>query len=228
MIFCIHECEEIIGYSFKDKALLRTCFTHKSYSNEHKVESYEKLEYLGDAILDFVVAEYLFKNAKGDEGDLTQKRADIVSAKPLADAVVSMGLEQFVLLGEGEKKKGAKPNICADLFESVIAGIYLDGGMEQAKKFIMDKLLKSKVKREIDSKSKLQVYVQKHKLGSIEYVDVERKGPDHAPEFTVAVLLKGKEIARGVAGNKRNAQQEAAKTAYTKITTQQRRRGKQN
>ena len=205
MIFYTHECEEKIGYTFKDKCILRTCFTHPSYANEHNEQSYETLEYLGDSILNFVVADFLFRNSKGDEGDLTKKRADIVSATPIGNAVKAMGVEQYILLGEGEKNKPIKFNMCSDLFESIIAGIYLDGGFECSKKFIYDKLLRniSRVKgnsAQSDCKSKLQEYVQKRKLGKIEYKQVNKTGPDHAPEFTCSVYINNKLAGENVGG----------------------------
>ena len=144
MIFYTHDCEEKIGYSFKDKLLLRTCFTHTSYSNEHGEESNENLEFLGDSILNFTVAEYLFKAHSGDEGDMTKRRAELVSTEPIGEAVRRMGLDEFLLVGEGEKNRKPKLNMCADLFEAVVAGIYLDGGEERAKKFIYDNLLSVK------------------------------------------------------------------------------------
>jgi len=230
MIFYAHECEEKIGYEFKDKFILRKCFTHTSYANEHNEKSNERLEYLGDAILDFVVADYLFRNAGGDEGDLTKLRAEIVSAKPIGDAIINLGLEKYLLLGEGERNKPVKHNMCSDLFEAVVAGIFLDGGLDNAKKFIYDNLLKSANKSvpDTDWKSRLQEYVQKKKLGRIEYLLANRTGPDHAPEFTFKLSLAGSVIATGVGGSKKQAEQNAAKVAIKKLKTHDNKRGKRN
>ena len=228
MIFYAHECEERIGYTFKDKSILRKCFTHKSYSNEHKEESYEKLEFLGDAILDFIVAEYLMGIVNGDEGDLTKRRSELVSAKPIADAILNLGLEQYVLLGEGERGKAIKMNICSDLFEAIVAGIYLDGGMENAKRFFFDHLLKVKKSKIVDNKSILQELVQKKKLGKIEYRLLNKTGPDHNPEFTTGIYLEGKLLSQGVAGSKKKAEQLAAELAINKIKRQTTKRGKQH
>lgn len=220
MIFYAHECEEIIGYTFKDKAILRRCFTHTSYSNEHKQESYERLEFLGDSILNFVVAEYLMNATDGDEGDLTKRRSQLVSSKPIADAIINLGLEQYILLGEGEKGKKVNQNVCSDVFEAIIAGIYYDGGFENAKKFIYDNLLKSKNKKVVDNKSKLQELVQKYKLGKIEYRLLSKTGPDHMPEFSCGVCIDGKLLSQGTAGSKKKAEQIAAETAIKKIKRQ--------
>ena len=222
MIFYAHECEEKIGYVFKDKCILRNCFTHTSYSNEHGEVSNEKLEYLGDSILNFIVADYLYKTAKGDEGDLTKRRSEIVSTIPISNAIKQMGVEQFLLVGEGERNRPIKTNMCADLFEAIVAGIYLDGGLENAKRFINENLLKNvikspKMRSEGDFKSSLQEYVQKYKLGKIEYKQLKKSGPDHAPEFTCCVTVNGQEKAKGVGGSKKQAEQLAAKAALKKI-----------
>lgn len=212
MIFYTHDCEEKIGYSFKDKLLLRTCFTHTSYSNEHGEESNENLEFLGDSILNFTVAEYLFKAHSGDEGDMTKRRAELVSTEPIGEAVRRMGLDDFLLVGEGEKNKKPKLNMCADLFEAVVAGIYLDGGEERAKKFIYDNLLsvKTPLKKLCDNKTKLQEFVQSVKGGAIEYVLLKKEGPDHSPKFTSAVFVGGNKIASGEGTSKKNSEQSAA------------------
>ncbi|MBQ9481070.1 MAG: ribonuclease III [Clostridia bacterium] len=230
MLFYAHECEEIIGYSFSDKVLLRTCFTHTSYANEHGAESNEKLEYLGDSILNFVVADFLYRNVSGNEGSLTKKRAELVSATPLGYTVKNMGLDKFLLVGAGEADKPVKLNMCADLFEAVVAGIYLDGGFDKAKKFICDKLLAPLVKEgkkysPADGKSRLQEYVQSIKAGKIEYVLIKKEGPDHSPSFTCGVKLNGKLIASDVGPSKKQAEQKAASVAMKKLLNQ---RGKLN
>ena len=222
MIFYAHECEENIGYAFADKILLRKCFTHTSYANEHGDESNEKLEYLGDSILNFVVAEYLFLSSEGNEGQLSRRRAEIVSAPPLSEAVRGMGVDKFLLVGEGEKNKPANANMCADLFEAIVAGIYIDGGFETAKKFIYSKLLTpANGKRGAtpnDYKSMFQELVQGRKSGKIEYVLISKEGPDHSPEFTCGVRLGGNLIATGVGRSKKTAEQKAAEIAYQKFS----------
>lgn len=232
MIFYTDECEERIGYAFKDKVLLRTCFTHTSYANEHNVESNERLEFLGDSILNFVVADHLFKNIGANEGELTRRRAELVSANPIGNAIVSLGVDKFLLRGEGEKNGPVKLNMCADLFEAIVAGIYIDGGLECARKFILDNLIKKKrhEHKEDDFKSKLQELVQKHKIGRIEYTLIDKRGPDHAPQFTCKVSVGGTISASGVGPNKKQAEQLAAKAAIKKIETKklENKRGKSN
>ncbi len=218
MIFDASACEEKIGYVFKDKALLRRCFTHTSYANEHGQESYEKLEFLGDSILNFIVAEHLFNTSKGDEGDMTKRRAELVSTKPIGEVIQGLDLGKEILLGEGEKNKPLKINMCADIFESVVAGIYIDGGLENAKKFICTHLLKEvkKTKSVGDCKSALQEYVQKYKKGVVEYALREKKGPDHAPTFTCKASV-GKIFAMGTGQSKRQAEQSAAQSVLKKL-----------
>ncbi len=219
-IFHSHECEEKIGYVFSDKLLLRECFTHSSYAHEHGCESNEKLEYLGDSVLNFIIADYLFENRNGNEGDLTKRRAEIVSSQPLASAIRSMGAEGYLLLGNGEINKPVNDGMCENLFEAIVAGIYKDGGLACAKKFITDKLLHSAEAKgkpqNVDYKTKLKEYVEKTKQGTITYVLIEKKGPDHSPEFTCGVKLEGKLIATGVGKKKTDAEKKAAEEALKK------------
>ncbi|MBR1968133.1 MAG: ribonuclease III [Clostridia bacterium] len=231
-IFDIGACEERIGYSFKDKMLLRKCFTHTSYAYEHGEEDNELLEFFGDSIMEFVVTEYLFKNSYGDEGKLTKKRAEIVSKEPLLKMVKIMGLMDFVLLGHGlEKSLNRDEKLFSSIYEALVAGIYLDGGITAAKKFIKNTLIAEFEKKEenakkrgavkkSDSKSRLQEYVQKNKLGSVGYETLWKKGPDHLPEFRVAALLNGTRIAEGEAGSKKAAEAAAAESALAKIMKQ--------
>lgn len=229
MIFDINGCEQKLGYSFKDKMLLRKCFTHASYANEHSGEDNELLEFFGDSIIEFVVTEYLYKNASGDEGDLTQKRAELVSKTPLLNMVKKMGLTEFVLLGRGQSKNhNLEEKLYSSIYEAVVCGIYLDGGMAAAKKFIKNTLIaeyeankkKSKKPFKAEIKSVLQEYVQKYKLGSIAYETLYKKGPDHAPEFAVAVTLNGKKLAQAIGQSKQMAQANAAALALERIKEQ--------
>lgn len=229
MIFDIG-CEKVIGYSFKDKMLLRQCFTHASYANEHGEKDNELLEFFGDAIIQFVVTEYLYKNSSGDEGKLTQKRATIVSKEPLLKAVLKLGLNQYVLLGRGlEKSVNLDDKLFSSIYEALVAGIYLDGGLAPAKKFIKDTLikefqrkesLKNKNKPKSDGKSALQEFVQKNKLGTVGYETLSKIGPDHLPEFRVAALLNGTRIAEGKGQSKKMAEAAAAVQALKRIKKQ--------
>lgn len=244
MIFYVDDCERKIGYSFKDKNLLRQCFTHASYSHEHKNEpSNERLEFFGDAILEYCISEYLYaKYPDCDEGKLTKYRQDLVSGKPLAEAIKKSGLDEFILYGEGERKNfsGNHAAACENLFEAIVAGIYTDegGGLEAAKKFIFDKLVADKKtekkqtvpkNKEIkpvknvksasapkavkDPKSALQEYVQKYKLGEVVYGEKSRKGPSHQPIFEMSVSVGGKELAVGEGKRKTEAEKSAAAKA---------------
>ncbi len=230
VIFDISSCEEKIGYSFKDKMLLRQCFTHASYANEHGQKDNELLEFFGDSIIEYVVTEYLFKNASGDEGKLTKKRAELVSKQPLLDAVKRLGLGEYVLLGRGQgKAKTQDEKLFSSIYEAVVAGIYLDGGMTPVKKFIKNTLINEyerknssvdKTDVKTDAKNKFQEYVQKYKLGSITYQTLGKIGPDHSPEFKVAALLNGTRIAEGKGGSKKQAEALAAFEALKRIKLQ--------
>jgi len=232
LIFDIDGCEEKIGYRFKDKMLLRKCFTHASYANEHGESDNELLEFFGDSIMEFVVTEHLYKNAYGDEGKLTAKRAEIVSKDPLLRVVKKMGLHNYVLLGNGqEKSKNQDEKLYSSIYEALVAGIYLDGGMTAVKKFIKETIISDFESREEikknksnkiigDAKTKLQEYVQKNKLGSVGYEMLWKKGPDHMPEFRAAALLNGSRIAEGEGQNKKAAEAAAAEIALKRIKKQ--------
>lgn len=230
LIFDI-DCESKIGYSFKDKMLLRQCFTHASYANEHGESDNELLEFFGDSIIEFVVTEYLFKNSAGDEGKLTKKRAMLVSKEPLLQAVKKLGLNEYVLLGRGQgKSANQEEKLYSSIYEALVAGIYLDGGLAPAKKFIKQTIIAEfekkqtvikKTKQNGDSKNEYQEYVQKRKLGSVGYETLSKIGPDHLPEFRVAALLNGSRMAEGKGYSKKAAEAAAAAEALKRIKKQQ-------
>lgn len=220
------ECERIIGYTFKDKELLKTCFTHASYAYEKGVSNNERLEFFGDSIMEFVITEYLFDKNLGDEGKMTKIRAELVSKEPLQKMVEILGLDKFVLLGKGQTKSINKNDkLFSSVYESLVAGIYIDGGIKPVKKFIKNTLIKEYEKNSFNQKPQsragykveLQEYVQKYKLGKISYVSLGRSGPDHMPEFVQALLLDGVKIAEGKGKSKQTAQNECAKIALAKI-----------
>lgn len=223
MIFDIDVCERKIGYTFKDKFLLRESFTHISFANEHNCKSNENLEYLGDSIVNFTVAEYLYKNyPDADEGFLSKRRAELVSAKPLSEAIKDLEVGELMLFGAGEMKSGgANTNILADLFEAVLGAVYLDGGMAPAKKFVYDKLLNgaAKINSEkcADPKSRLQEFVQKNKLGTIQYRELSKTGPDHRPEFNCELLINGSKVSVGRGASKKEAEKKAALVALESL-----------
>lgn len=231
-IFDISECENRIGYTFKDKLLLRQCFTHASYSYENGGKDNEVLEFFGDAIIQFVVTEYLYKNACGDEGDLTVKRANIVSKEPLQKVVHNLGLGDFALLGNGQAKNRKKDDkLYSSIYEAIVAGIYLDGGLNSAKKFITNTIIKNFKEEKKQQKNctpqisnsvknDFQEYVQKYKLGSIKYELLWKKGPEHKPEFRVVATLNGTRIAEGSASSKKMAESIAADNALKKLKKQ--------
>lgn len=226
MIFDVSEIESVIGYTFKDKSLLRKCFTHASYAHEHGEESNEVLEFFGDAIIEFIVTEYLYKTSAGDEGKLTVKRANMVSREPLLKSVNDLGLAEYLLLGKGHNNTAhSDEKMYSSVYEALVAGIYIDGGMTAAKKFVKNTIIKDFdvreriSKRELNcaSKNEFQEYVQKNHLGSVSYETLAKIGPDHKPEFRVAALLNGAVIAEGKGTTKRLAEAAAAKTAVNRL-----------
>ena len=231
MIFDIIGIESKIGYSFNDKMLLRKCFTHSSYANEHGGEDNELLEFFGDSIIQFIVTEYLFNNAYGDEGKLTEKRKNMVSKDPLIRAVKKLDVMQYLLLGRGlENRVGKDDKLISSLYEAVCAGIYIDGGMKAVKKFIkktiisdFEKQVKDAEKQKIkdDSKSALQEYVQKRKLGTVSYQTLTWSGPAHLPEFRVASLLNGARLAEGKGKSKKEAEKASARKALALLKKQE-------
>lgn len=231
MIFDLDECQEKIGYKFKNTMLLRQCFTHASYACENNCDNNELLEFFGDTVIQFVVTEYLFKNSYGDEGKLTEYRKELVSRKPLHKVMESLGLIPLVLLGRGLNVNSThEEKLYSSVYEAIAAGIYLDGGMKAAKKFITDTLIKAYEKEQAakaakkvkgkNAKSELQEYVQKKKLGSVSYESMSKKGPDHMPEFREAVLLNNARLAEGKGKSRQAAQTEAAEKALQKLIKQ--------
>ncbi len=201
------QIERKIGYTFRDKALLQTCFTHASYNTErYGGENNERLEFLGDAVLGFLVADELYRKGRGDEGDMTALRIRLVSAKPLERAVRSMGLQQYLLYPPGASV-GEKA--VSSLFEAIVAGIYLDGGLDSARTFVRTHLLRS-VPSEQNYKGELQEFLQARKFEKATYRVIERTGAAHAPHFKVEVLGAG-ERAQGEGSSVREAEKAAAK-----------------
>lgn len=223
MNFDVNACEKLLGYSFKDKKLLIKAFTHSSYTNEHKdFASNERLEFLGDSVLGYVIAECLYKDyPQDDEGSLTLKKQALVSKHPLSKAVIAAGLDRFLILGEGEQREKNRTNISENLFESLVAAIYLDGGIKNAEKFILKHLdpLSADITKKsvdlVDYKSQLLHIVQQKRLGNIEYDELSKSGPPHLPLFEMAVKVGGKTLATGKGRSHKEAEKSAAKTAIT-------------
>lgn len=213
------ELEKNIGYEFRNSELLQLALTHSSYANERGTKKdNERLEFLGDSVLGFVTAEYLF-NALSDrpEGELTKLRANAVCEKSLAAFANEINLGAYVNLGKGEIMTGgrARPSILSDAFESVIAAIYLDGGMEQAKKFVLRFVSKSTTDtvQATDYKTMLQEVIQKNPDEHLTYSLAAQSGPDHDKTFTVEVFLNSNCIGTGDGPSKKKAEQAAAKEA---------------
>lgn len=217
----MEELERRIGYSFKDKGLLRTAMTHSSYANETRQgECNERLEFLGDSVLSIVVSEYIYNNfTKKKEGDLTRLRASLVCEPTLAVFARKLGLGEFLLLGKGERRSGGgnRPSILSDGFEALIAAIFLDGGMEEARRFVLSYVLEEIARptdrKTVDYKSILQEIIQQNEGERIEYVLVGESGPDHDKHFTFEVHLNSNIIGKGGGRTKKEAEQRAAQEA---------------
>lgn len=215
------QCMERVGYQFRNPALLENALTHSSYANEghHALESNERLEFLGDSVLGFITAGYLFEKETGPEGMLTKLRAALVCEKALCSYAQLLGLGSFLLLGRGEQRSGGaeRPSILADAFEAVIAAIYLDGGMEAASAFIlrnMGSLINNRqYKPFVDYKTQLQEIVQQNPEEQLQYVLAGEEGPDHAKVFTVQVHLNSNVFSTATGRSKKVAEQNAAKEA---------------
>ncbi len=217
----LDELQEKIGYKFKDIHLLQTALTHSSYANEtasQGTKSNERLEFLGDSVLGIITAENFYMNYKNfPEGELTKLRAATVCEKSLCDFSRQLGLGEYLLLGKGEIATGGykRPSILADAFEALIASIYLDGGMQAAKDFVL-KYVDESVKKHQgfkDHKTVLQEVIQRNPGEIIEYVLVGETGPDHDKRFEVEVHLNSNVIGHGVGTSKKKAEQLAAKEA---------------
>lgn len=221
----LQELQERIGYVFKNDALLKQAITHSSFSNEqkiNKIDNYERLEFLGDAVLELVSSEFLFnENKTMPEGQLTRLRASMVCEPALAYCARDIELDKFILLGKGEEATGGRKrdSITSDVMEAVIGAIYLDGGLEDAKRFI-NRFVLSDLENKIlflDSKTLLQEEIQKKNGAVLRYELVGETGPDHDKEFTVEAYLNDKLIGKGVGRNKKSAEQQAAYAALLKI-----------
>ncbi|MBQ0084171.1 MAG: ribonuclease III [Clostridiales bacterium] len=214
--------QEKLKYTFKNTDLLENALTHSSFANERHVSfgSNERLEFLGDAVLSIVVADYLYKTFPGvAEGELTKLRASLVCEKALCAFSKELGLGAYLKLGKGEVINGGceRPSILADAFEAVLAAMYLDGGMEVARRHIMRFILPELEHRDDenfkDYKTSLQEIIQRNPEERLSYVLIGEKGPDHDKEFTVEVHLNSNVIGTGTGKNKKHAEQMAAKQA---------------
>ncbi len=219
------DIEKSIGYFFKDKDLLKKALTHTSYAYENKVESNEKLEFLGDSILEYISSKYIYlKYPKLKEGEMTKVRATVVCEESLYKIAKLHNFSDFLYLGKSERLSGGKnrPTILADSVEAIIAAIYIDGGLEQAEKFIIENLsneieIATKHVGIKDYKTVLQEKLQEHGEVKIEYQITKETGPDHDKKFEAQVSCDGKVLSKGEGKSKKEAQMNAAKKALEKI-----------
>ena len=227
----ILEFEKKAGYKFSQPDLLVTALTHSSYSNENRLKKYEcneRLEFLGDAVLELVSSEYIYnENPEKPEGDLTKTRASYVCEPTLALCARELGLGDYIQLGKGEDITGGRErdSILSDTLEATIGAVYLDGGFERAREYIYKHILKDIEKKKLfyDSKTILQEIVQgDHK--ELEYELLNEEGPDHNKSFTVSVNVGGKMLAKATDRTKKKAEQSAAYQAILKLDASKNRR----
>ena len=225
----LENLQENLGYRFRDESLLRGALYHSSYANEHRNEnivSNERLEFLGDAVLGFVSAEFLYSRfPHAPEGELTRIRAALVREESLFEVAQALQLGECLMLGKGEESGGGRqrPSILADCTEAVFAAVYLDGGMDCARDLIHRVLLSKgditvAESRRRDYKTELQELVQRKHHQVLRYELVGQSGPDHAKVFTVAVLLNGDPVGEGSGHSKKEAEQASARAALEKLT----------
>ncbi|MDO4803296.1 MAG: ribonuclease III [Lachnospiraceae bacterium] len=222
--FPFSDLEENIGYHFHDPSLLETAMTHTSYANEHRREnivSNERLEFLGDAVLEAVSSEYLYRKYPDlEEGKLSKMRASMVCEPSLAIIARRLELPRFLILGKGEEFMNGrkKDSITSDAVESVIGAIYLDAGFEEAKRFILKHVLGDLKKEELyyDNKTRLQEYVQERGM-VLEYKLISAEGPDHNKLFRIAVIIDDEICGVGEGRTKKAASQDAAKAVLERL-----------
>jgi len=224
------ELQEVIGFPFDDDSLLREALVHRSYLNENPSfpsADNQRLEFLGDALLDFVAGDYLYRRySKMREGELTSLRAALVKEETLARFAQALDLGRYLYLGRGEEESGGRerPSLLADVFEALVGALYLDGGLKAAQGFIL-RFLKPETERIVaqgevrDYKSLFQEEAQRRFQATPLYRTIEERGPDHNKVFTVEVLIEEKVYGRGEGTTKRAAEQGAARQALEKIAS---------
>ncbi len=210
-----------LGIVTEKEKLYIQAFTHTSYSNEHQTKNYERLEYLGDAVLELIMSEYLYKNTEVQEGEMTKLRANYVCENALYEYSLRLNLNDELLLGNGEEESGGRTRktIVADIFESFIGALFLDQGLDAVKKLIYEHVIPLIERKEIsffdDYKSVLQELVQTDKR-NLEYEVINEEGPSHNKEFTVQVKINDIIYGTGKAHSKKEAEQLAARNALEK------------
>ena len=226
----LDDIQERIAHRFRNKDLLERALTHKSYANENRVLSHnERLEFLGDAVLNLVISEYLMNNCPDStEGDLSRLRAAVVSEPALSLIAREMGLGSYLLLGKGEEQTGGrdKDSLLANSLEALIAAVYLDAGHEAVALFVIryfeDLIKKTCTSRgSLDYKTELQELCQERLKTLPEYRVVSETGPDHKKQFTVELMIKSEVRGRGTGRSKKDAEQKAAKEAIESLRVKQ-------
>ncbi|MCH5274478.1 MAG: ribonuclease III [Lachnospiraceae bacterium] len=224
--YTLEELEDRIGYHFHDKRLLKQAVTHSSFSNEQKINRqlhYERLEFLGDAVLELVTSDYVYRaDPEMQEGQLTKKRASLVCEQALALCGRELEIADFIRLGKGEDATGGRnrDSILCDVMEALIGAVYLDGGMKTAKLFIHRFVLSDTPERGYqfsDSKNNLQEYVQKRIKKDFHYELLEESGPEHDKTFLIEVIVDGQPMGRGQGRTKKMAEQQAAGAALLNL-----------
>ncbi len=220
----MEELEKKLNYHFKDPGLLRTALTHSSYANEHRCSSNERLEFVGDSVLGMVTASFLYlRDPELPEGKMTKLRAELVCEQSLQAVAETLELGKILLLGRGEEATGGRnrPSILADCVEAVIAAVYLDGGMEPARRlidtYILSRLDTANGLTVRDWKTELQELIQQKPGRTISYTMVAESGPDHRKRFTAAARCDGIVIGTGEGSTKKEAEQMAARAALESL-----------
>jgi len=210
-----------LNIKYENISLYEQALTHTSYANEHGLDSYERLEFLGDAVLELIISEYLYKTTNNAEGIMTKMRSHYVCENALYEYSVKLGINEYIRLGRGQEEQDGKHSkaIVADVFESFLAAMYLDSGIKEVKKFIYKYIIPIIESNSLDFfhdyKSKLQEYVQTDKK-SLEYIVIKEEGPSHDKTFEVEVRIDGIVYGKGSAKSKKEAEQMAAKDALSK------------
>ncbi len=217
--------EKSIGYTFKNKKLLKKALTHTSFANERKIESNEKLEFMGDSILEFLSSKYIYNNYQNlKEGEMTKVRAEVVCEDSLYKVAKKHNFSDFLYMGKGEILSGGKdkPAILADCVEAIIAAIYYDSNLENAEKFVIENLkdeieMSTKNVGKKDYKTVLQEELQRNGNVDIKYNVIKTEGPDHDKTFVVEVVCNQRRLAIGEGKSKKQAEMQAAKIAMDRI-----------
>lgn len=222
------ELQTLIEISFQDVNLLKQAFTHASYRNEHRknqIQDNERLEFLGDAVLELIISDFLFHTHPNlPEGELTRMRAAIVCEPSLVSFAKRLSFDQFVRLGRGEERSGgrSRPALLADVFEAFLGALYIDQGLEVVRKFVHTHVIPhlSDTKIGMDYKTALQEWVQQRLGVALRYVIVEERGPAHAREFVVHVVIGDEVKGVGAGKSKKEAEQQAAAAALGLLVEQ--------